>query len=105
MTTEFYKFVVPDFIVEELKQVDEKRTIKNGAMRFAEELTEILKSSSYLTTEEYNRPIDDLLLLLAQKVSNKSYIMTQDMLLKDKILQAGISVIYITYGKARILRP
>lgn len=103
-TTEPYKFVVPKFILEELKGVKEKRTVKNGAIHFVEEKTELLEDSKYLTESDYNKPIDDLLLLVAQKIPGKKYIMTQDMRLKDKILQRGIAVIFISYGKARILR-
>lgn len=105
ITTETYKFVVPKFILEELKHVKEKRTIKNGAVRFAEELTELLDDEEFLQPEDYEQPIDDLLLTLALMVPFKKYIMTQDLALKDKILQAGLSVILITYGKAKLLRP
>ena len=104
-TTESYKFVVPKFILEELRGVKEKKTIKNGAIRFVEEKTEILDDSAYLSSSDYNRPIDDLLILLALTIPCKKYIMTQDMKLKDNILQAGLSVLFITYGKAKILRP
>lgn len=104
VTTEFYKLIVPQFILDELKQVKEKKTIKNGALRFAEKLTQILDDSYYLKPEDYNKPIDDLLLFLAQQIPCKKYIMTQDIKLKDKIVQAGIPVIFISYGKAKILR-
>ena len=104
VTTEFYKLIVPKFIIEELKQVQEKRTIKNGALRFAEELTQIVDDSQYLQPEDYNKPIDDLLLHFVQQLPCKKYIMTQDMGLKNKIVLAGIPVIFISYGKAKILR-
>lgn len=83
----------------------EKKTVKNGAIRFIEENTFLLDDSEFLTETEYNQPIDDLLLLVAKKIPGKKYIMTQDMHLKDKILAGGIAVIFISYGKARILRP
>lgn len=105
ITTEQYKFVVPKFILEELKNVKEKRNIKNGAIRFAEELTELLDDTEFLHEKDYNQPVDDLLLALALAVPYKRYIMTQDMALKDKILQTGLSVILVTYGKAKLLRP
>lgn len=88
-----------------MKQVKEKLTIKNGALRFIEEKTELLNDTEYLAEGDYKVPIDDQLVRLALKVPGKPYIMTQDMRLKDKILQAGISVIFITYGKAKLLRP
>ena len=105
VTTEGYKLLVPNFILEELKRVKEKRTIKNGAIRYAEELTEIVEDTLFLKPEDYKKPVDDLLLYFAQISNCKKYIMTQDMELKDKILEAGIQVIFISYGKARILRP
>ena len=104
-TTEPYKFVVPKFILEELKGVKEKKTVKNGAVRFIEEKTFLLNDSEFLTESDYNQPIDDLLLLIAKKVPGKKYIMTHDMRLKDKILSGGISLIFNSYGKATILRP
>ena len=104
-TTEPYKFVVPIFIVNELNQVKEKKTIKNGALRFIEEKTQLIDDTEYLSAQDYKIPVDDRLLRLAMKIPGKAYIMTQDMKLKDKILKAGISVIFITYGKAKLLRP
>ena len=104
VTTEFYKLVVPKFIIEELKQVQEKRTIKNGALRFAEELTQIVDDSQYLDQDDYDKPIDDLLLQFVQQLPCKKYIMTQDMGLKNKIVLTGIPEIFISYGKAKILR-
>ena len=105
ITTEAYKFVVPNFIIEELKIVKEKRTIKNGALRFAEELTEIFDDTLYLQPSEYPKHIDDRLIALVLAVPFKKYVMTQDMALKEKFLQAGLSVILVTYGKAKLLRP
>ena len=104
-TTESYKFVVPRFILEELKGVKEKKTIINGAIRFVEEKTEVLEDMTYLSSSDYDKPIDDLLVLLALTIPCKKYIMTQDMKLKDKILQTGLSVLFISYGKAKMLRP
>ena len=46
-----------------------------------------------------------MLLSLALAIPFKKYVMTQDLALKDKILHAGITVILITYGKAKLLRP
>ncbi len=97
--------MVPYFIKDELQHVKEKLTVKNGANRFIEEKTEIIDDSEYLAPEDYKVPVDDRLVRLALKLPGKAYIMTQDMRLKDKILQAGISVIFITYGKAKLLRP
>ena len=90
---------------EEINEITTKKNIKNGALRFIDEKTEIINDSDYLSIEDYKIPVDDQLLRLALKIPCKAYIMTQDMRLKDKILQAGISVIFITYGKAKLLRP
>ena len=95
----------PKFYSQRIEPSKGKKNIKNGALRFIDEKTEIINDSDYLSIEDYKIPVDDQLLRLALKIPCKAYIMTQDMRLKDKILQAGVSVIFVTYGKAILLRP
>jgi rRNA-processing protein FCF1 len=105
ITTESYKLVVPRFILTELHTVKEKLTIKNGAKRFVEEQTELLDDTEYLKEMDYKKPVDDRLIALAQQIACKKYIMTQDRRLIEKILQKDISVILVSYGRAKLFRP
>lgn len=103
---ELYKIVVPNLIVNELKNVKEKVTVKNGAVRLAEHISEIIDESKFLNERDYNKKIDDQLLLLAIRLSaeNKVIIMTQDIKFKNKIIGKGIPVLLVSYGKAKLLK-
>lgn len=71
----------------------------------AEKITKVLDESLFLSASELLIPVDDQLIILAKALPARVIVLTQDMALKNKLIQKKVSVIQLGSKKAKLHIP
>ncbi|MHA2365948.1 MAG: hypothetical protein ACXAC7_18455 [Candidatus Hodarchaeales archaeon] len=103
--TENYYLICPKMIRQELlkMQVENKRA--NAAIRLADQVTKSLDESLFISPAELETSVDNQLISLAVSIPVRTIVLTQDIPLRNKLLNNNVLVLQLGYKKAKLYIP
>ena len=103
--SEKYHLICLNNVRQELIRLQASNKRAKNALRLAEKITKVLDESLFLSASELIIPVDDQLIILAKALPARVIVLTQDMALKNKLIQKKVSVIQLGSKKDKLHIP